>query len=194
MNPRLFFTRLAASSLVVCAVASRPAQAGFPLTSESSVSPCIVVCPAGDAVLHVVAKRNGFWSGDPVWVDFCGCPNVHFAPLVGGENYRMDPGGCLIVADPLPNGILDLRLEAGGTCSGPDITFSNFIPTNFIRTSVASPDPHRTAHVGAREDALPVIAESARAAQRGVITIAVTRMNESTKPTSVTRMRASASS
>lgn len=129
-------------AIVTCALvfSPRPAVAGFPITSESYVDPCIVVCPAGDSIFTVFARRGGTWSGDPVWIDFCSCPGLHLAPLSGGEPYAIYDN-CNVVRSNLEyNGLAEFPLKAGGVCSGANITISLFVPTNFVRTSVASPD------------------------------------------------------
>jgi hypothetical protein len=120
------------------AAAARPAQAGFPFTAESYADPCIVVCPAGDGIFTVAAKRNGTWSGDPVWIDFCDCAGVHFAPLDGTEGYVISD--CTVAGTPQPDGLMKFPFKAGGVCSNANIVISIFIPDNFVRTSVASPD------------------------------------------------------
>jgi hypothetical protein len=137
------------------ALLSRPASAGFPLTSESFADPCIVVCPAGDSVFTVYASRSGHWSGDPVWVDFCSCPGIRFAPLDGSEPYFKDPEGCVVVrSSPISGTLFEFPFKAGGVCGGANIAVSLFIPDNFIRTSVASPDQNGDLVVGAADEAI----------------------------------------
>lgn len=115
-----------------------PAEAGFPFTDESYADSCIVVCPAGDSLFTVYARRGGSASGDPVWIDFCGCPDVHFAPRDGNEVYSLVD--CTASGMPEADGLMEFPFEAGGVCSGAVITISIFIPNNFVRHSVASPD------------------------------------------------------
>jgi hypothetical protein len=131
---------IAACVGAACLAGPSPARAGFPFTAESWVDPCIVVCPAGDSAFTVFARRNGQWSGDPVWIDFCNCPGVVFAPTDGSEPYFLS--GCTVYrSSPEPGTTLfEFPLKAGGVCSGVAITISLFIPDNFVRTAVASFD------------------------------------------------------
>jgi len=144
-------------AVIACAVvfSPHPAAAGFPFTAESYVDPCIVVCPAGDSIFTVIARRNGSWSGDPIWIDFCNCTGMHLAPLSGGEPYLVDSNNCLVMRDNLePSGLAEFPLKAGGVCSAANIVISVFIPTNFVRTSVASPDQDGNLSVDAADLAI----------------------------------------
>ena len=140
MSRRSCMAAIAACVAAACIASPGPAFAGFPFTDESWVDPCIVVCPEGDSAFTVFARRNGEWSGDPVWVDFSSCPGVVFAPLDGSEPYIM-AGSTAVRGSPEPGTTLfEFPFKAGGVCDGVTITVSIFIPTNFVRTAVASFD------------------------------------------------------
>src|SRR5262245_5345641 len=145
---------LAACVAAACLAAPEPARAGFPFTEESWVDPCIVVCPAGDSSFTVFARRNGEWSGDPIWIDFCDCPGVVFAPTDGSEPYSVE--NCNVVRGFPVNltPLFEFPLKAGGVCSGATITISLFIPDNFVRTAVASFDQNGDLYVDGADVAI----------------------------------------
>ncbi len=69
---------LTLSPLIVSAAAL-----SVPSPSNSSIEPCLRVCPAGDFGFHIVVRdlASNPVVGSMVVIDFCGCSNVVLCPV-----------------------------------------------------------------------------------------------------------------
>jgi len=83
--------------------------------------PCIVACPGGDSTF-VVAMRNAAniptdpyeWS---VFLDFCGCPDLHVAPTTDHDPYVTTRGGCMPYMAQGQDALTMFPLRLGGRCA-----------------------------------------------------------------------------
>jgi len=157
-------------SLIVLAM-SGPAGttlAGCPDPNKSSMSPCLVVCPAGDTEFRVNARffSNNPYAG-PVVLDFSACPGFHLSPANGTEAYIVDPRGPYVWmnSDLQGNAIFHIRGGGGSggivsvtTCNStyPDSVSAYGVPLG-TRTLV-SPDRNGDLVVGPDDIALVVAA------------------------------------
>src|SRR4030095_13669377 len=75
--------RFVATTLLIVALSS-PTTAGtiVPSAANSSVDPCLVICPAGDIPFHVTVRdQTGVpIRGATVVLDFCPATSVHPCP------------------------------------------------------------------------------------------------------------------
>ncbi len=134
MKPVSWVIRL----LVVTTLLATSAGASPPLPQFSEVDPCVVVCPAGDSVLRVVARH--YWtlpsSHARVQVDLCGCPEV----TVAQSGFYSISNGCWVELVATVEGVADFPLRAGGVCAGASIRIFADGILLATRTAVASPD------------------------------------------------------
>jgi hypothetical protein len=109
----LFLLALAftAASSTVCA-------AGVPSPSNSLVDPCLVVCPAGEIVFHVLVRdlNSSPLINSVVMIDFCGCPGVSICPSSTTDPY-VHLNACQIAKVTGVDGRADFGIRAGGGCS-----------------------------------------------------------------------------
>jgi hypothetical protein len=113
--------RLAATALLTTALLCTTSALAFgiPSPSNSTVPPCLVVCPAGDAEFTVVVRdvANNPVVGCDVMLDFSGCPSFHVCPdccqdvIIDRQNHR-----ATMISDA--NGTARFRLKMGGVCGG----------------------------------------------------------------------------
>ena len=140
---KLTLLALAAATALVAAPATAPALSGVPSPFESTVDPCLVACPAGDIVFHIVVRdlANNPVINSVVQIDFCGCPGVTLCPQSTTDPYvRVGPCQIRKVADV--NGRADFAIRAGGLCANQDVrVFADGVLIAFRR--VASPDQDR---------------------------------------------------
>jgi hypothetical protein len=103
----------------LCAQWPRPCAAGIPSASTSFVASHIVVCPAGDSAVVVIARHVSFspWSEGPIVLDFCGCPGIQVV-IEDGGCVTLEPGACSISTLPDLMGEVQLAVAGGGTCPG----------------------------------------------------------------------------
>lgn len=116
------------------------AIAGPPLPGDSSVDPCLSVCPAGDLVFRVIGRRGSAPEGGwPIGVDLTACPGVRLVPADGTEPYYYYTPTYVVVNNDYVTGIADFRIRAGGVCSGSSVPVTSPL-TLATLTAVASPD------------------------------------------------------
>lgn len=159
---------IALASLAVAPGGAIAAVAGVPDSSQSTVPPCIVLCPQGDIVYQVVVR---YPSGEPfvnstVDLLFCGnpgtsqhCPQVHLCPAVPGDPYIVGNGGCLIQAVTNSLGIASFPIRGGGTCAKTtpqDPVQVRADGVVFGYAHVASPDQDGNSIVDGADDAMAV--------------------------------------
>ncbi|MBI1797847.1 MAG: hypothetical protein HYR74_12450 [Candidatus Eisenbacteria bacterium] len=131
------------------------ARAGVPSVANSTVDPCLRVCPAGDMTFHVVVRDGTFnpVPGSSVAIDLCACPGVVLCPLNGSENYIVS-SGCMVVQITNAAGVADYQIRAGGTCSGGPIPVYADGQLLATRTAVSSPDQNGDVIVNATDQAI----------------------------------------
>lgn len=137
------------SSLLLFAVAclaaftlvARPAWAGVPAASTSTVSARLFLCPAGDSVFIVIPRHisGNPWAEGPVWVDLCACPQVRLS-VAGAQGYTVDAAGCVATEQPPSDAIYRFPLAGGGLCPGGSFRVYAGGVLLATRTAVASPD------------------------------------------------------
>ena len=135
MRPWLLALALIAASSTVCA-------AGFsvPSPANSTVDPCLVVCPAGEIAFHVVVRdlNNLPLINSVVAIDFCGCPGVALCPASTTDPY-LHLNACQIAMVTDIQGRVDIGIRAGGGCSslGARVFADGVL---LAQRNVASPD------------------------------------------------------
>lgn len=146
-------------SFIVAAfgLAAPGAHAGasaVPSPTNSTVDPCVRVCPAGDMNFHVVVRdlNSSPIAGSTVVVDFTSCPGIMLCPLIGSEPYLLGPGSIVRMVTNAA-GIADFPIRAGGTCAGPAKVFADGV---ILASSlpVPSPDQNGDAVVNAADQAI----------------------------------------
>jgi len=119
---------------------SAGAALDVPSPANSSVDPCLVVCPAGEIVFRVVVRdlNHNPVVNSQVVIDFCGCPNVVLCPLSLTDPY-VRLGACQIVKIAGAQGIADFAIRAGGGCAslGARVYADGIL---LAQRNVASPD------------------------------------------------------
>jgi len=96
--------------------------AGIPSPANSTVPPCLVVCPAGDVDFTVVVRDIANYPivGCDVMLDFSACPSFHVCPdccqnvIIDWQNHR-----ATVVSDI--NGAARFPLKMGGVCTGATV-------------------------------------------------------------------------
>jgi hypothetical protein len=128
------------------------------------MSPCLVVCPAGDTDFQVIVRLlNGALArGVPVVLDLIACPGFRLSPRNGTETYQADSTGRFLWMYSV-DGSASFHIRGGGgpggtvtvtTCNtilpgGPDPTPDTYI-TLGSRTLVAA-DQNGDLIVGAQD-------------------------------------------
>jgi hypothetical protein len=92
--------------------------AGVPSPANSTMDPCIVACPAGEIVFHVVVRDI---SSNPVInsvvaIDFCSCPGVTLCAASTTDPYQRF-SACEIRKVTDAAGHADFAIRAGGGCA-----------------------------------------------------------------------------
>ena len=132
----------AAAVTLLATLLAAPSRAGhIPDPSQCEVEAHWSSCPAGDLRDRVLLRM---FTGNPdafidTRVSVCGCSDVHFAPLTGGEGYGLD-SACAMTELTDQNGIADFYPRAGGVCSGVPMLITGYSVPVAFRYSWASPD------------------------------------------------------
>ena len=136
-GPRAF----AVFCIAALGLAAAAASAGIPAASASFVSARLFLCPAGDSMFVVIPRHisGNPWVEGAVWVDLCGCPNVHLS-RGGAQGYTLDAAGCVATEQPPADAIYRFALAGGGLCPGGSFRVYAGGVLLAIRTDVASPD------------------------------------------------------
>ena len=143
-----------ASCLSLVAVAS----ASVPDPSNSSVDPCLVVCPFGDIAFHVTVRDI---AGNPVInstvrLDWCACPGYRLCPIgqfTGVQLEQVAADTCLseLTTDAL--GRVTFTPHAGGICAGAPVKI--YADGVLLATrSLASPDQNGSLDVLPDDEAI----------------------------------------
>jgi hypothetical protein len=141
--------------ITLLANAAPQSWAAVPFPPNSTVDPCIRVCPAGDMNFHVVV-RDAISSPVPfatVVVDFTSCPGVIFCPTSGSDPYTIGPPS-VVVMSANAAGVADIPIRAGGVCSGGPV---NIYADGVLLASssvVSSPDQNGDAAVNATDQGI----------------------------------------
>lgn len=124
---------LAALLPAVCA-------AGVPSPANSSMDPCVVLCPAGEIVFHVVVRdvSSNPVAGSTVEINFCSCPGVTLCPASTTDPYQR-VSACRIRKVTDAAGHADFAIRAGGGCANLGATVSAD-GVLLAHRNVASPD------------------------------------------------------
>lgn len=130
------------------------AWAAVPSPANSTVDPCLRVCPAGDMNFHVVVRdlASNPVGNSTVTVDLSACPSVVLCPPLGSEPYTIAPGP-VIVTTTNALGIAGVPLRAGGTCGGPVNVHADGVLLATL-TAVPSPDQNGDAVVNATDQGI----------------------------------------
>lgn len=154
MHPLRPLSTLVIASLGLAGAASYVA-AGVPSPSNSTVDPCVRLCPAGDMNLHVVVRDQSSnpVAGSTVVVDFAACPGIILCPLIGSEPYLVGPPSVVRMTTNAA-GIADFPIRGGGTCvGGPVNVFADgvMLASNAV---VSSPDQNGDANVNGTDQGI----------------------------------------
>ena len=114
-----------------------PVSASVPSPNNSTIPPCLQMCPYGDLTYMVVIRdfANNPIPGSAVMLDFSGCPSVRLCPPPGPTTYY---------AFTNAQGVATFAVKGGGGCTrsvnvyadGVLLTYGSGQPN----PSVASPD------------------------------------------------------
>jgi hypothetical protein len=108
------------------------AEAATPSPANSSVDPCLVICPRGDFAFHVTVRDavGAPIAGSSVILDFCSATSVHFCP----------GSGCTVQAVTDAAGQVFFAISGGGVTSpGSEVTV-RADGVQLANRPVASPD------------------------------------------------------
>jgi len=107
-------------ALVLCLSSLAPlAEAAVPSPANSSVAPCLIVCPQGDVPFVVVVRD---FAANPVAnstvvIDFNSCPTVTLCPSRPSDPYTIV--GSQVIAVTNAQGRVEFPIRAGGVCGTP---------------------------------------------------------------------------
>ena len=107
-------------AVVLCLVSFAPiAEAAVPSAANSTVDPCLVLCPSGDAAFVVVVRDlvNNPVANSTVTIDFNNCPSVVFCPNIPQDPYVIV--GRVVRAITDASGRVQIPLRGGGVCTSP---------------------------------------------------------------------------
>jgi hypothetical protein len=127
-------------ALALIAASSTVCAANVPNPIDSEVDFCMVVCPAGEIVFHVVVRDVNHTPvpNSVVTIDFCGCPGVTLCPSSTTDPY-VHLNACQIAKITGVDGRADFAIRAGGGCSSQGArVYADGILLAF--RNVASPD------------------------------------------------------
>lgn len=141
-------TRWLSMSIVFASLAwSAVAGAGVPSPPQSSVDPCLIVCPLGDIAFHVTVRdiANLPVGGSTVLIDFCSCV---------AHGFDLCPGiSCQVTAVTNPAGTATFHISAGGAgCASPVNVFADGVL--LAQRRIASPDQNGDLVVDAADAAI----------------------------------------
>ncbi len=110
---------LGLACLTLLAAFAAPAWAGIADPWTSFVPHRLFICPAGDSVVVVLPRHiSGTpWGEGEVWIDLCGCPDVHLVRSAATA-YTLDAAGCVATLPAEPLGVYSFALAGGGLCPG----------------------------------------------------------------------------
>jgi hypothetical protein len=137
MRPLSLISFLAVSSLLTAA----HAIAGAPSPANSSVPPCLAVCPLGDMTFKVVARdaANNPLNGATVVLDFSSCAGVYLCPPIPSDPYVLNLTARTVRMFSNVEGWVVFPVRAGGVCPGSAMkVYANGVL--LATRSVASPD------------------------------------------------------
>ena len=127
---RLAQAFLFATSLVSTAVSTAHA---VPSPANSTVDPCLIICPRGDFTFHVVVRdgTNTPVGGSAVVIDFCPFASLHLCfPLTG----------CTIQGITNASGSVSFAIEGGGVTPPAGQVTVRADGVQLASRPVASPD------------------------------------------------------
>ena len=127
-------------ALVISCTLSATAHAVVPNAANSTVDPCLIVCPRGDVTFHVTVRdaANMPIPNSAVVIDFCPAPSVRLCfPITG----------CTVQGITDVTGFVAFAIQAGGiTPSGTLISVrADGVP--LATRPVASPDQNGSLNV-----------------------------------------------
>ena len=151
MRPRPTVFTLVLVALVMAA--GSHARAAVPYPPNSTVDPCLQVCPGGDVNFHVVVRDlfSNPVGGSAVFIDFSNCFGLTLCPPLGSDPYTVGPNSILMMANAA--GIADFGIRAGGVCVGTVNVYADGVLLA-SRGAVSSPDQNGDAVVNATDQAL----------------------------------------
>ncbi len=125
------------------------AFAGCPDSHNSSVGPCLVVCPAGDAEFPVTVRfpTNDPVAGMSVVLDFGACPGFHLSPPNGTETYHSDSAGRFVWMYSDRNGMVLFHVRGGGGSGGMVVVSTC---NSFLSDGTPDPTPDSYIVLGSR--------------------------------------------
>jgi hypothetical protein len=114
--------RTAALALAWSLIASTLVRAGIPSAGTSFVSAHIVICPAGDSMVVVVAHHadGNPWAEGPIWVEVCDCSGVRLS-AVRPACSAPDTSHCHVTMTPDLYGVAEIPISGGGSCPGGSV-------------------------------------------------------------------------
>jgi len=130
------------------------AMASPPNAANSTVDPCLRVCPGGDMNFHVVV-RDALFNPVPastVMIDFSNCAGVAFCPTLPGDPYTFVPPASILMTTNAA-GVADFPIRAGGVCVGT----INILADGVLlasRGAVSSPDQNGDLTVNAVDNGI----------------------------------------
>jgi hypothetical protein len=116
--------------LAVSLDSSPAGAAAVPSAANSTVDPCLILCPAGDFPFHVVVRdfANNPIANSFVTVDFC-TGNVHRCG---------PPSGCNVGGSTAVDGSITLYIQAGGVGVPQVNVYADGV--NLATRNISSPD------------------------------------------------------
>jgi hypothetical protein len=108
--------------LLLLLAAPTIAAAGVPSATNSTLDPCLALCPAGDMQFHVLVRDFG---GNPVassfvWLDFSACPTFAHCPSVP-PSLIVNDAARTIGGFTDASGAVTLPIPMGGICPGSGV-------------------------------------------------------------------------
>lgn len=132
---RLVFTLIVALALPAMAAAAVPSP------SNSTLDPCLLVCPSGDMTYHVLVRDFAAnpVAGSSVVIDLCPATTVHLCPPTPNDGYVI-AGGCQVVKTTDAQGVASFQIRAGGVWSGAPVNvYADGVLMRSL-SAVSSPD------------------------------------------------------
>jgi len=132
-------TLLLALALSVATLAT--SSAGVPDPVNSTLPPCMVLCPMGDASFTVVVRdlANNPLNGVSVTLDYSGCPNAYLCDPLPSDPYTVDLVARTLTRTTDGTGTVVFPARVGGT--GPAGCAKVYASGVFLRSyALATPD------------------------------------------------------
>ncbi len=135
MNHKPFLAAVAALALIPAAPV-----AGVPSPANSTVPPCLVVCPLGDIPYTIVVRdlASNPLNGSGVSIDFSSCPTASVCAIVKDPGYTYDPNTRRVRAFTDATGTVTFGLHSGGLCATDVRVYADGVL--LATTRMASPD------------------------------------------------------